>query len=35
MFLYARIVLDNAELLTCLEEIEGELGALPADLDEA
>lgn len=34
MFLYARIVLDNAELLTGLEEIERDLEALPADLDE-
>ncbi|KAL1857635.1 hypothetical protein Daus18300_010275 [Diaporthe australafricana] len=35
MFLYARIILDNAELLTSLEEIEGELKALPLDLNDA
>ncbi|KAF3760334.1 hypothetical protein M406DRAFT_269589 [Cryphonectria parasitica EP155] len=35
MFLYARIVLDTAEGLTSLEEIERELRAPPKDLDEA
>jgi len=35
MFLYARIVLDNAELFSSLDEIEGELKALPEDLNEA
>ena len=34
MFLYARIILDNAELLTNLEEIEQELRVLPESLDE-
>lgn len=34
MFLYARIILDNAELLTSLDEIEQELRVLPRDLDE-
>lgn len=34
MFLYARIVLDNAERLTNLEEIERELHVLPESLDE-
>ncbi|KAL2130331.1 hypothetical protein VTI74DRAFT_6582 [Chaetomium olivicolor] len=35
MFLYARIILDNAELCTSLEEIEGELKVLPTDLNDA
>ncbi|KAH8897615.1 hypothetical protein GQ53DRAFT_777961 [Thozetella sp. PMI_491] len=35
MFLYARIVLDNVELLTGFEEIERELQAMPHDLKDA
>ncbi|KAI0198370.1 hypothetical protein F4808DRAFT_462839 [Astrocystis sublimbata] len=35
MFLYARIVLDNAEQLTSVEEIERELTVLPRDLNDA
>jgi hypothetical protein len=35
MFLYARIVLDNAETCNGLEEIEQELTVLPVDLNEA
>lgn len=35
MFLYARIILDNAENLNSVEEIEGELKALPLDLKDA
>jgi hypothetical protein len=35
MFLYARIVLDNAETCNGLEEIERELRVLPVDLNEA
>ncbi|KAH6626209.1 hypothetical protein B0J18DRAFT_443769 [Chaetomium sp. MPI-SDFR-AT-0129] len=35
MFLYARIVLDNAETCNGLEEIERELRVLPVDLDDA
>lgn len=34
MFLYARIILDNAEQLSNLEEIEQELSILPESLDE-
>ncbi|KAI1122695.1 hypothetical protein F5Y10DRAFT_281496 [Nemania abortiva] len=35
MFLYARIILDNAELLTDCQEIERELKVLPLDLNDA
>ncbi|KAK4100943.1 hypothetical protein N658DRAFT_559135 [Parathielavia hyrcaniae] len=35
MFLYARIVLDNAETCNGLEEIERELRVLPVDLNDA
>jgi len=35
MFLYARIVLDNLEQLHGIEEIRGELKALPTDLTDA
>jgi hypothetical protein len=35
MFLYARIVLDNAKTCHGLEEIERELRVLPVDLNEA
>ncbi|KAL2130484.1 hypothetical protein VTI74DRAFT_6338 [Chaetomium olivicolor] len=35
MFLYARIILDNAELCFSLEEIEQELRVLPTDLNDA
>jgi hypothetical protein len=35
MFLYVRIVLDNAELFTDLDEIAQELTALPLDLNDA
>lgn len=34
MFLYARIVLDNAESFTSLKEIERELQVLPMDLND-
>lgn len=34
MFLYARVILDNAELLTSLDEMEQELRVFPKDLDE-
>ncbi|RYP05157.1 hypothetical protein DL764_004011 [Monosporascus ibericus] len=35
MFLYARIVMDNLELLSGIEEIREELQAYPKDLEEA
>ncbi|KAK4244292.1 hypothetical protein C7999DRAFT_44010 [Corynascus novoguineensis] len=35
MFLYARIILDNAETCNGLEEIERELRVLPVDLNDA
>ncbi|KAI0541608.1 hypothetical protein GGR58DRAFT_497799 [Xylaria digitata] len=35
MFLYARIVLDNAEQFTSIQEIERELAVLPLDLNDA
>ena len=35
MFLYARIILDNVELLTGFNEIERELRAMPLDLKDA
>jgi hypothetical protein len=35
MFLYARIILDNAELLSDIVEIKRELKVLPPDLNAA
>jgi hypothetical protein len=35
MFLYARIVLDNVEMLYDVEAIKNDLRALPKDLNEA
>ena len=35
MFLYARIVLDNLEQMSSIDEIRDELEALPIDLNEA
>ncbi|SPO07346.1 uncharacterized protein DNG_10040 [Cephalotrichum gorgonifer] len=35
MFLYARIVMDNAQLFTDLDEIKRELEVLPVDLNDA
>jgi len=35
MFLYARIIMDNVELFTDMEEIERELKVLPLDLNDA
>jgi len=35
MFLYAKVVLANIELLDNVAEIENELRALPEDLDAA
>ena len=35
MFLYARIVLDNVEMLYDVEAIKKDLRALPKDLNEA
>jgi hypothetical protein len=35
MFLYARIILDNAELCSSVEELEQELRVLPSDLNDA
>jgi hypothetical protein len=35
MFLYARIILDNLEQMSSIDEIRHELKALPIDLNEA
>ena len=35
MFLYARIILDNVELLNDLEMIKDDLKVLPKNLEEA
>ena len=35
MFLYARIILDNLEQMSSIEEIRYELKALPIDLNAA
>lgn len=35
MFLYARVILDNLEQLSSIDEIRHELKALPNDLSDA
>ncbi len=35
MFLYARIILDNLEQMSSIDEMRNELEALPNDLKEA
>lgn len=35
MFLYARIIIDNVEMLNDLELIKNDLKVLPKDLEEA
>jgi hypothetical protein len=35
MFLFARIILDNLEQMSSMQEIRNELRALPVDLNDA